>query len=370
MSLRGLAIGAVFGFGAALLGFGLGSVDATALEGLKDRISPIGAIALAAIAVPLPLLLHEVGHALAGALVGFRFVLLAIGPLLVERGPRVRLHGDLSLYGGLAAMAPRDGDDLVRKMAWTTAGGPLASLATTLGGLALFLTRRESVPEASFFGLVLSISALLNFLAVVVPRTTGGFLSDRGRLQVLLGGGEPARICAASGRLLALELDGVRPRDWPRDELDVLRAANGTSLDELVGRLGFLVPYAEDAGDLAGAQAELDAVLRAYGDLPSSLRAGVLIESAFLAAMARGDGDQARAQLDRAGKAALVEPYLRSRAEAATLQAEGDHESARSTAERGLAELDRATPTGSVQMVRDQLEALVAGDSSQSSSTG
>src|SRR5690606_35515787 len=84
---------------------------------LADRLSGgLDGRTLAAVLVALPvagwlqLLLHEAGHALAGLLVGRRFVGAGVGPLRLERGQgtwMLRWGGGVGGIGGFAAMLPR-----------------------------------------------------------------------------------------------------------------------------------------------------------------------------------------------------------------------------------------------------------------------
>lgn len=73
---------------------------------------------------------HEAGHVIVGKLVGFRFSLFIVGPFKLhstESGIRFGLNRSLMLAGGLGGAAPRDSQNLTRRMAVYVAGGPAAS---------------------------------------------------------------------------------------------------------------------------------------------------------------------------------------------------------------------------------------------------
>src|SRR5437868_5918014 len=78
---------------------------------------------------------HELGHVLAGQMVGFRFLLFVVGPLKFERKEgriRAGLNKTLALAGGVAASAPTDERNVCKRMAVIMLGGPLASLLLTV----------------------------------------------------------------------------------------------------------------------------------------------------------------------------------------------------------------------------------------------
>jgi hypothetical protein len=92
-----------------------------------------GLVAVCFLAPCLAGLAHELGHVIAGWLVGFQFRLLVFGPMRLERGAsgrvRARLNQDPALFGGIACSLPTDNRDLIKRFAWFVAGGPVMSLA-------------------------------------------------------------------------------------------------------------------------------------------------------------------------------------------------------------------------------------------------
>jgi hypothetical protein len=96
----------------------------------------VSTIALGCGALFICLVAHELGHLCAGLVVGFRFHLFAIGPLLIERKEAGRIgigwNRVLSFYGGAVSTLPNKTDGLRRRYAIAVAGGPLASLLVAI----------------------------------------------------------------------------------------------------------------------------------------------------------------------------------------------------------------------------------------------
>ncbi|OGX91364.1 hypothetical protein BEN49_05065 [Hymenobacter coccineus] len=148
-----------------------------------------GLLALLPVAWLLAVLLHELGHVLAGQTQRFQFRWLAVGPLLWKReAGRLRLvwNKSLNLAGGMALCLPPNADDLRRRFMVFAAGGPLGSAAwaaVALGTYALLPVATSAVGQVLAGALAASggISALLALLTLI-PAHVGGFYSDGGRL--------------------------------------------------------------------------------------------------------------------------------------------------------------------------------------------
>jgi hypothetical protein len=338
--------------------------DSEFLHNLRDNVSPAWVFATVIVGVTLPLFLHEAGHIVGGKLVGFRFALYVAGPIMITRvGERLKfqLHRQWSLYGGIAATVPVDDHDLLRRMSWMVAAGPITSLLVGAASMGAAVLVDSSHTGLRFFLLVLGVSGFMNFVAVTVPSTTGGFLTDRSRFLLLRRGGIAAERAAASALLGARNMAGERPRDWPASSLSLLESATDTSFDSLLGQSSHVVKYYEDIGQPERALATLDRVVEHIDTLPSLLHPTLRLERAYLTAVVRGDAAAAREDLERIGPNALVEPWDRLRAEAAILFAEGNAAGARELAVRALEQLADATQYGTTRLGRDQLEAFVSG---------
>src|SRR5580692_11051607 len=85
---------------------------------------------------------HEIGHLVAGKLVGMKAGGIVVGGLMfVRSGDRWRFRFDyrLLLSGGVAKPLPAKGDWNPARYAWMVAGGPLATiLLAAVSGIALW----------------------------------------------------------------------------------------------------------------------------------------------------------------------------------------------------------------------------------------
>lgn len=95
-----------------------------------------GAFAVAILASWVHLAAHELGHAAAARLVGFRLWAVVVGPLSIARDLRGTLRvqrGVFAPVGWVRALA-RDLENLTARIRWFAAGGPLANLALLVAG--------------------------------------------------------------------------------------------------------------------------------------------------------------------------------------------------------------------------------------------
>lgn len=108
---------------------------------------PLGIVLLILTAMMLALGVHELGHYIAGRLVGLQFYMLRIGPFSWRKlANKVKFTVEKSgqLSGGFASMGPTDNRNLLARHRWNVLGGPLASLIL-LGIIALCLPWREAL---------------------------------------------------------------------------------------------------------------------------------------------------------------------------------------------------------------------------------
>ncbi|MFV9504937.1 MAG: hypothetical protein AB4911_10280 [Oscillochloridaceae bacterium umkhey_bin13] len=335
--------GALFG---AVVGRWVGERAST------DATSPWLLLVALVLGLPLAILGHELGHVLGGRLVGFRFLLLIVGPLKVDRvGERIRFgwNRSLGLVGGLAASVPNDDHKLRQRMLVMVAGGPLASLI--IGGSSLLVVTHlvGSAPLVVFAALNLAIA-----VATLLPLPTAGFQTDGRRLMMLLRGGARAERWCATALATAMTLV-QRPREVPPALLATALGLPDASLDDL-GAHTIAYSVALDQGDRAAAEAHLNYVLTHQARLPAALRPALGLESAYLAAL-RGEAEAARNEFEAARKGALIEAYTLARVEAAVLHAEGRPAEASARAQVGLDLLAKLQPgpsgIGEAELLRE-----------------
>lgn len=318
----------------------------------------------------LTIAVHELGHVVAGLLVGFHFRFCTVGPLLIERrGGRIRLAlGFHFLAGGLAGTFPVDARRLRRRMAVMIAAGPVTTLVFGLtayglvygggGGLAL-LNRIGFWPFGVLFAF-LGTSAII-LVVSLVPHRPQGFSSDGAILWVLARGGPRMErylaLVVLNGMMLGL---GRRPRDLDPDLIArSLVYRDGTAQDVAVSAIAYSNSF--DLGDIEAAGRHLDAMVQGWHLYPPAFRPSIDVTAAFFTAAYRNDPATARVFLGRVGQGALLqEPHSRPAAEAAILLAEGMPDAACRKAEEALRLTERSLIPGGPQTDIDAIRGLIA----------
>ena len=346
--------------GMALAGALLGSLAAQLIGSQPERDTPplmllLGIGLALIITLPVTIALHELGHILGGRIAGFRFLLLIVGPLKIQRiGDRLHLglNRSVMLSGGLAASTPTDNHNLVRRMMLMVAGGPMASLLSAAIALVClpFTSGLVGAGVALFATTNLAIGII-----TLIPMRSGGFHTDGGRILMLWKGGEAAERWCAAAAISHLALTR-RPREMDATLLAHAIASADNSLDGISVRL-IAYSTALDQGNLSEAEAHLAFALANSDNYPAPLRPIITIEAAYLAARLNRPSE-ARAYLEQSRGGSLIEPYTRARAEAAVLRAEGNISAAQAAAQTGLRDLDRRQPGPVAAMEQEILQDL------------
>ncbi|MCB8944632.1 MAG: hypothetical protein H6658_12855 [Ardenticatenaceae bacterium] len=299
---------------------------------------------------------HELGHLLAGKWVGFRFHLLVIGPLKIQRkrdGLRVQWQWSNSLFSGLTACLPENDDRLRWRMLAFAAGGPLASVVLAGVSAFVFFHYRRDFAFLREMGWVVEVAAaaavasLIFFFSSMKPGLYHtGLPADGGRIASLLQGDKMAERWCTLVMLNGVDALGLRPRDW--DAALVYKAmtlADGTHDDLSARILGY--QWALDSGRLDMAWRLLDEALENWAAWMSGARISLTLEKAYFLAHHRRNVDDARHWFEQVRQRRGIRP-LQQRAEAAILLAEGKYEAAQALAASGLATLQQEVPTGMV----------------------
>ncbi len=185
-------------------------------------------------------LVHELGHLLGGRLQQFRFQMLVVGPLAIERDlttdrVAIKRNRNLELAGGVAACFPVGEHDLVRRMRWMVMGGPMASVAFFLFAMAI----AALVPSAPWRSvlLLLGVISLLLGVATLIPMRNGSFVTDGKRYLQLRRGGAEARRDAAQLTLMVQDRAGLPVHAQSPALLAQVLEPVDASMQELFGRL-------------------------------------------------------------------------------------------------------------------------------------
>lgn len=298
-------------------------------------------ILLGIVAAVVTLTVHELGHLAAGLAVGFRFSLFAIGPLLVERNPqggiRLARNREPSFWGGVAGTLPVRTDSLRWRFAAVVAGGPSANV---LLAVAATIAISWFSPSHGLLRVELGWLRLLSvaiFFGTAIPLPNGSFVTDGLRFFRIVNRGPLGDRELSLLELTAVELGGLRPKDWGASLIERGLAIRDGSIFECQMHL-YAYMHALDSGSLDVAEASLDSALSLAPHVPAFLRTPCLVEGAYFEAAHRGDTKRARELLGNVQTGAFgVLESDRLRARAAIAFAEGDERSASEMLTRALA---------------------------------
>jgi hypothetical protein len=305
---------------------------------------------------------HELGHVGGGALVGFRFARLVVGPLQVTRGEgnlRVSYSSNW-LIGGASTTAPADDRDLRRRMALMIGGGPLVSSLLVVLALLLAYLFRQALADwlrgMPFIWFV--IIAPLSAMASIWPFRIQGSMTDGALLLALRKGGPQAERLAMLWALGGASAAGVRPRDcnpaWLRRALAL---SDGAAEEASANYYAYF--RALDEGQPGQAAACLDRTLALWPQLSPLWYNHYTLEAAYFEARYGRDAAVARAWLDQPRMGLAVPSHTRLRAKAAVLLAEGRYAEACAAAERGLALAARSFNLGLARAEAEWLNELI-----------
>ena len=173
--------------------------------------------------VHLVLMIHELGHIVAGLVQGFRFELFVVGVLGVKReeGRVVTyLNKNMGYYGGIASTLPTSSSpENLKKFANMVLAGPIASL---LFAVVCFVASQY---VGKPFGLLLytgGITSIGIFLATTIPTKTGMFFTDRKRYQRLMTPGHDQNIELAMLNIIGHYSKDNSYQNVARDDLELL----------------------------------------------------------------------------------------------------------------------------------------------------
>jgi hypothetical protein len=362
---RSLAVGMFAGglVGAGIAGLFLGSTF-SALGPVADAAprAPV-TLALGIAGTLLAIFVHELGHVLAGLTQDFRFAFLIVGPMRIERDEsdqrlRLAFNRNIELAGGIAGCVPTTPDDLVRRMQWFVAGGPLASLGLAAVCLALAL-----LAPVSWWSANVALAGLASFALgalTLVPVPNGSFVNDGLRLLQLRRGGPEALRLVAQLTMLVQDRIGVSMSSMTPELLQQMLEPVDGSMHELSARATAWA-WLLGTGRPDEARAHLERAAALATGLPFHLDAIIDHERAFHAAFVDGDAVSARALLaPHAGSRAPIPEEVRARVSAAIAAAEGRVDDALAQLAHARAHIAAAAggTTGSMQWTLERLDEL------------
>ena len=282
--------------------------------------------------------IHEVGHLLAGRIVGMRPGAIVIGGIAVFKSGshwRIRFDYRRMFAGGLAKVLPQKGDFRPASFAWMIAGGPLTSLAfTVVCGLAEF----SYGPGAWGWISTLFWIALLIALIPLFPVSSGLNKSDGARLWILMRRPEQVRPWMAVWALQTEETRGVLPRDWDPETVNLMLMANPSSGEYSYIQLLAFYRHIDQKEEQTALQ-HLENALAGSARSSKILRQCIFLEAASSSALSRRNVSQARTWLERAGE--VKDPVSTDSAEAAIAIRDARYDDARRFLAAARARIER-----------------------------
>jgi hypothetical protein len=262
---------------------------------------------------------HEIGHVLGGLCAGFRFDSLRIGPLMINPGLRFsRYPGWDAWLGGAAQMIPVSSDKLASRALVLVCAGPAVSI---LAGCAVLL-----LPTKGLAVWLFAFASVIGGLADLVPWQSPIAVSDGARIWMLLKRRAQGERWLALLRLGADVADGVPPESLPADYLSKAIAVCDHSTDTVIAHaIAYSAAFYQHRDVEAGQM--LETCLRFSSAVAPAVRAALMSDAAVFQARKRKRPDLAEQWLVEM-PATTPQLWLRSRAEAAVLEAHGDFEGA------------------------------------------
>lgn len=292
------------------------------------------------------IVVHELGHLLAGWMVEFRFNSINIGPLSVrmEYG-RLKVQVRKTLpAGGYAGMHVDRVRRLRRRLLVFTAGGPSANLLSA--ALIASLLAYDPLPTSwlSVAGDIFWKISVLIGVANFLPFRLGMLYPDGARIAMLFTSRARSRrwmsLCAIGSQGQA----GVRPIRWRRTWLDAAGGVRDGSVDDFAGNWAAYAA-ANDRKDAPVAASHLERCLGLVSLLGPSLQDVIALEAAVFTAWFRENAAIAEKWLGQVKKIKALPQLTRMRADIALHCARREFAPALSRWQEGYAFIEKLPPT-------------------------
>lgn len=284
--------------------------------------------------------IHETAHVCVGVVAGFRFNSLRIGRLQFDRPFRISLYkGRRTGAGGWASLFPVKQDKLIWRAIAMLLAGPLSNLLSIAVLLALPYAR------GGFSALFIYISALLGMMNLI-PFRSRAVISDGGRILMLLQNRARGERWLAMLKLIE-EMRTGPPEKMTPEFIAKAIAIEDNSPDTVTAHaIAYAAAFWQHKDDEAARL--LETCLRHSNLAAPSQRHGLASDAAVFQARRRKRVDLAQGWLAEL-PARTEYPWLRPRAEAAILEAQGDAAGAR----KKLDEVEKLVSASPNQAVRE-----------------
>jgi len=333
-----------------LFGILLGIVFAALLIAESNRMRAAGhaqanyTIASYFLATTLAIVLHELGHLLAGWMVGFHFSSFTIGPfsVLLEYGKlRIRVRRSLPV-GGYAGMHIDRVQRLRKRLLIFIVAGPAANLLT-MGLTLLFLSHDPTLEASSFFRLLWMISAILG-IGNLLPFRLGVLYPDGARIWMLLFSRAKARRWLSIAAVGSQSRAGVRARNIRRTWLAAAGSVQDGSVDEFSANW-IAYTAANDRKDVPVAASHLERCLGLVKLLGPVLQDLLALEATVFIAWFREDPTLAQKWFAHVKKIKALPKLMQVRAQIALSCGKKEYSTALLQWQEGFTVIEELPPT-------------------------
>jgi len=315
------------------------------------------------------ILLHELGHLIAGIFCKFNFYFLSVGPVKVEKkqdGLTFSRHRFINVAGGLTLMIPDEKYNNKTRWLIFIAAGPLASLVVGIM-LFLFLMSQEAGQLNIFLvntllGVALS-SLFIGFVLSAIPMNMKELGGNDGQMILdIYRGGKGLEIRNLFFKLINASIQGTRPAFLNRSDIASLIhfSKNVELIPQITGHF-FAYNHYLERKRIKKAQFHIKCADKLTQTEDGALiRPSILLEQAWLSLILEKDIELAKSLVSEAEKGYHQVPALK-RVHAAIALLNGDVQLAKKEAEIGIKEAKRDYDKGGNLFEIEMLELLKDG---------
>ncbi len=252
------------------------------------KLDGAGAVLALLAAGVVSIVLHECGHLLAALLVGFDVLAICLGPVrAVHSYGKWRLEYSGRLMTGSISAIPRTSNHWRDRVLMIVSGGPVITLLLAcVASFSVLYGPFHGWPK-TFLGAMAQLNVFLFVLGLIPNARTARVRNDARLFAIFWEDSAQAREIFLFHLLTRLEVDGVRPRDYP---IALMRASSGMEgrPDAMLLYSHFVILWALDRGDLSTAFFWDDRALELSQRAGPALRHVVFARSACIDVLYRG----------------------------------------------------------------------------------
>jgi Zn-dependent protease len=339
--------------GGMLMGFVLAIPFAVVLISVTSQTRGFGAAAANFVGIEslaclaLAVILHEMGHLLAGWMVGFRFSSITIGPMAVrlEYGRLRAGFRQVLPASGYAGMHIDRIRRLRRRLLRFIAAGPLVNLLTAaLAASWLVYAPPRSIVLAVSLELFWTTSALLAIINLL-PLRIGMLYTDGARMLMLRWSLPKARRWISLTAIGNQSRNGVRAKLWKHTWVNAAARVGDKSVDDFAGNWLAYAAAANNRKDIPVAAVHLERCLGLASWLGPSLRDLMALEAAVFSAWFREDAATAQKWFRQINRLKALPKIMQFRADIALACARRDFPAALSRWQEAYAFIEKLPQT-------------------------